>query len=147
MKTAILMSILALTNIMPNENIEDNIINIQSDSVNQNSQIIQSELDNLIVDGLDESKPIKVVIKYCDDYKSSNNEVDTFEQVVEQRKELVNYFAYHNQRVFDTLDLNEYCNYSMSKMGPYLSFEYNSLDNFKTSDLECLKNTYSIEFE
>ncbi|MGM9813323.1 MAG: S8 family peptidase [Candidatus Enteromonas sp.] len=86
----------------------------------------------------DLSKPIRIVLEYNDEFKSSLESIDDEESFHRHKEEMRAHFVAENQDRFEALDFDGFLKSRISPYAPFISFEYKGLFDFLSSDYSKL---------
>lgn len=93
---------------------------------------------NLAEDYLGE---ISVFLGFDSDFSCNHNTMDSFDEVLDHRQELKDYYSVYNANIFNLLGLSDYSKVSISQYGPFIEYIYENQEIFKQTDYKILKDT------
>ena len=79
------------------------------------------------------------MFKFNDSFNCCHTNFDDFDDVIEHRKELKEYYETYNQEIYNSLPFTGYSDISISKLGPYISIQYDTKNDFINTDYSYLK--------
>lgn len=85
-------------------------------------------------------------MKYGESF-SCSHKFEKYDEVLEHRKELKEYYTSYNEDIIDSINLMDYENVSFSEYGPFIEFTYSSTNDFMKNDYSILKSYDSSSLE
>lgn len=84
---------------------------------------------------------VSIVLQFSETFSCAHKEMDAFEEVLEHRQELKNYYSQCNANIVGFLNLADSSKVVVSNYGPFIEYIYDSAEDFYKNDYEILKST------
>lgn len=98
-------------------------------------------------DKINQSNPsVSVTLEYSESF-SCSHKFEKYDEVLEHRKELKEYYTSYNEDIIDSINLRDYESVTFSKYGPFIEFTYSSTNDFMKNDYNILKSYDSSSLE
>lgn len=104
-----------------------------------NNENVDYVYDENELDTISSEDKFRVVFKFNDSFNCCHTNFEDFDDVIEHRKELKEYYETYNQEIYNSLPFTGYSDISISKLGPYISIQYDTKNDFINTDYSYLK--------